>query len=51
MQLYYHVFVREEDTDLGDPKAIIRALLSFEGTQAEMIQQSTGMEMITDSTV
>ena len=26
MQLYHHVYVKKEDTDLGDPKAIIRAL-------------------------
>ena len=49
IQLYYHVYVQKEDTDLGDPKAIIRALLSFQGTQAEMIQQSTWMEMIIGS--
>ena len=49
IQLYYHVYVKKEDTDLGDPKAIIRALLSFQGTQAEMIQQSTWMEMIIGS--
>ena len=47
--MYYHVYVKKEDTDLGDPKAIIRALLSFQGTQAEMIQQSTWMEMIIGS--
>ena len=43
------IYVQKEDTDLGDPKAIIRALLSFQGTQAEMIQQSTWMEMIIGS--
>ena len=50
MQLYYYIFVLEKETDLANPKSIIRALLSYEGTQAEMTQPNTWMEMITEST-
>ena len=49
MQLYYYIFVLEKETDLANPKSIIRALLSYEGTQAEMTQQNTWMEMITET--
>ena len=41
--------VRKKETDLGDPKSIIRAMLSFEGTQAEMSQPGSWMELITNS--
>ena len=49
MQLYYYIFVLEKETDLANPKSIIRALLSYEGTQAEMTQPNTWMEMITET--
>ena len=44
-----HIFVLEKETDLANPKSIIRALLSYEGTQAEMTQPNTWMEMITET--
>ena len=46
---YIIIFVLEKETDLANPKSIIRALLSYEGTQAEMTQQNTWMEMITET--
>ena len=49
IQLYHYVFVKEEETDLQDVNAIIRTLLSYEGTQAEMSQPGSWMEMITES--
>ena len=49
MQLYYQIFVLEKETDLADPKSIIRALLNYKGTQAEMTQPNTWMEMITET--
>jgi hypothetical protein len=51
IQLYYYAIVLEEETDLHDPKSIIRTMLSYEGTQAEMTQPGSWMEMITESNI
>ena len=49
IQLYIYAIERKQETDLDDPKSLIRAMLSFEGTQAEMNQTDSWMEFLTYS--
>ena len=37
--------VQKKETDLHDPKSIIKTMLSYEGTQMAMTQQDSWMEM------
>ena len=49
IQLYYYAMVQKKETDLHDPKSIIKTMLSYEGTQMAMTQQDSWMDMITES--
>ena len=51
IQLYDYAIVQKKETDLSDQKSIIRAMLSFEGTQVEMSQPGSWMEYITNSKI
>ena len=51
IQLYHHAMVEKKETDLHDPKSIIKTMLSYEGTQMAMTQQNSWMDMITESYV
>ena len=44
-----YAMVQKKETDLHDPKSIIKTMLRHEGTQMAMTQQDSWMEMITES--